>query len=173
MSSSNKRGETASRLCRFNAGSSRARSSHDGSFNHGRWHGIEHSVYKSRGNDFRRIHRTVFPMADEQAFELRYFELEPGGFSSYERHNHSHSVIVLCGSGTVLLDRKAVPVACHDHLLIAPGSLHRFIASNGEPLGFLCIVDRRRDRPTAVSEEELAELAEDPVIGPILSGLES
>jgi mannose-6-phosphate isomerase-like protein (cupin superfamily) len=37
-----------------------------------------------------------------------------------------------------------VPFDC---VFVAPGEPHQFRADDGEPLGFLCMVDRERDRP--------------------------
>ena len=87
-------------------------------------------------------------------FEVRYFELEPGGYSSLERHEHPHAVMVLKRKGTVRLGDDVEPVAPLDIVYVAPGETHRFSADSAESLGFLCIVDQDRDRPIAVPEEE-------------------
>jgi hypothetical protein len=42
---------------------------------------------------------------------------------------------------------------------------HQFRADAGEPLGFLCMVNRERDRPQLPTGTQLAELRRDPAVG--------
>ncbi len=92
-------------------------------------------------------------------FELRYFELAPGGYSSLERHDHPHAVVVLKGRGTVRLGETVEPVGPFDVVYVAPGELHRFSADGAEMLGFLCIVDQERDRAVVVEEDDRGSTA--------------
>lgn len=119
-------------------------------------------AYKTDGTGFHGISRqTLIGEADSDQMVnniTRYFEIEPGGHSSLERHAHTHSVVILRGSGTVLLDRDVHPINTHDCVFIGPECLHQFHASSDQPLGFLCIVDRERDRPRPPSADELAAL---------------
>ena len=59
-----------------------------------RWQGIEPRPYK-QGGGFEGITRYVIADQLPAAFALRYFELEPGGYSSLEKHRHVHLVIAL------------------------------------------------------------------------------
>lgn len=86
-------------------------------------------------------------------FELRYFEVAPGGYSSLERHAHAHAVVVVKGSGAVRLGDATEAVSAFDVVYVAPHDVHRFSADPGEALGFLCVVDRARDRPVVVEED--------------------
>ena len=45
-----------------------------------------------------------------------------------------------------------------DLIRVTPMTWHQFRAGAGEPLGFLCLVDRERDRPERPTPEQLAEL---------------
>jgi hypothetical protein len=45
---------------------------------------------------------------------------------------------------------------------------HQFRAGPDEPLGFLCMVDRERDRPELPSPDDLAALRADPMIAEFL-----
>jgi ribulose-bisphosphate carboxylase large chain len=85
------------------------------------------------------------------AFQLRYFEIAPGGFSSLEKHIHEHAVVVLRGRGEVRLGDALAEVAFGDVIYVAPNEVHQLRnLSATEPFGFLCIVDAERDRPTVV-----------------------
>ena len=119
-----------------------------------RWESVPVKRYKDEGDHFREITRqTLLGEGDgEEPLQsiTRYFEIQPGGFSSKERHQHPHSVIVIRGRGQVLLDDQTHPIGPFDCVFVAPGTVHQFRATAGEPLGFLCIVDRERDRPERV-----------------------
>lgn len=67
-----------------------------------RWQGIEPRAYK-QGEGFAGITRYVLADGLAAQFELRYFELEPGGYSSLEKHHHVHFVIALRGAGKALV----------------------------------------------------------------------
>lgn len=127
-----------------------------------RWKGVPLREYKTEGSHFRAITRQTLlgEREDEQAtnFLTRYFEVQPGGYSTLEHHQHPHAVVVLCGTGEVILGDRVEAIGLHDCIYIAPDTFHQFHASGEEPLGFLCIVDRNRDRPIRPSEEELEQL---------------
>ena len=101
----------------------------------------------------------VGKQAEETGFHLRYFEIEPGGYSSLEKHAHAHVVIAVRGQGQVVLNDQAWEMQALDTVYVAPWTPHQFLASKDEPFGFFCIVDAERDRPQAVSPQE-ARLAQ-------------
>lgn len=116
-----------------------------------RWEGVAVREYKAQDGSFRGVTRqTILGEGDGEgdlAFVTRYFEVAPGGYSSLERHQHPHSVVVLRGRGEVRLAGATHPVRPFDCVYVAPGDIHQFRANGDEPLGFLCVVDRVRDRP--------------------------
>lgn len=121
-----------------------------------RWQGVPVTAYKELGELFRDVTRQtlVGEGYGEGAlpFLTRYFEVQPGGWSTLERHDHPHTVVVLRGRGTVVLENRPHEIGAYDAVYVAPGAAHQFRATGAEPLGFLCIVDRVRDRPVPVSE---------------------
>src|SRR2546428_10461721 len=69
-----------------------------------RWRGVEPQVYKfalgdQRGMGWRDVNRFTLagPPVVPSRFELRYFELAPGGYSSLEQHAQVHCIVVLRG----------------------------------------------------------------------------
>ena len=90
-------------------------------------------------------------------FVTRYFEIQPGGYSSLERHQHPHAVVVLRGRGRVILGERTFDIAPYDCVYVSPGVTHQFRAAGEEPLGFLCMVDRVRDRPEVVNGPQKAK----------------
>jgi quercetin dioxygenase-like cupin family protein len=118
-----------------------------------RWHGVEPRVYKEAGHSHGGVTRhLLLGGAPDQAalsFETRYLEVEAGGHTSLEYHQHPHAVVVIRGRGTVVLDREHHEVQAFDCVYVAPNEVHQFRADLGEALGFLCVVDRERDRPVS------------------------
>jgi len=122
------------------------------------WADVERLRYKEEGSaPFRDITRQVLFAQPDQDCDLRYFEIAPGGFSTLERHRHTHAVLILRGRGTVRLGSSEQPVAEHDLVTIDPLTWHQFHAAPDSPLGFLCLVSRQRDRPQLPTTEESAQ----------------
>lgn len=129
----------------------------------GRWEGVELHAYKPAGAaPFRDVTRQVLFSRPDLGCEWRYFEIGPGGYSTLERHAHVHAVMVLRGHGACLVGREIRAVGAHDLVEIAPWTWHQFRASEGAPLGFLCLVNAERDRPQLPGPDDLAELRRDP-----------
>jgi len=128
-----------------------------------RWTGVEQLRYKEEGAaPFRDVTRqTLFRRPDLRG-ELRYFEVAPGGHSTLERHEHVHAVMVLRGTGTVLVGESVFPVRTFDLVTVPPSTWHQFRASAGAPLGFLCMVDAERDKPELPDPRELERLRGSP-----------
>lgn len=120
----------------------------------GLWPEISEQRYKDDGSGFCGVTRRSLVGEGDPGLggELRYFEIATGGCSSYERHAHAHAVVVLRGHGHVHLGDTLHEVAPFDVVYVAPWTPHRFLADRGEELGFLCFVDRDRDRPEPLSE---------------------
>ena len=122
------------------------------------WSAIPAQAYKHDGASFCEVTRRVLlgaPEGDELAFELRYFEVAAGGWTSLERHQHPHAVVVLAGRGEVRLVSERHPIAPFDAVYVAPGDPHQFVAAADEKLGLLCVVDCERDRPELLDDEAI------------------
>ena len=134
-----------------------------------RWEGVNTLPYKQDDRAlFKSITRQVL-FADPQLHaELRYFEIEPGGYSTLERHEHMHAVLILRGHGHCLVGKEVRAVELRDLITVPPLTWHQFRASADEPLGFLCMVNAVRDKPQLPSAEDLAHLKSDEKIAAFL-----
>jgi len=113
-----------------------------------RWDGVELLRYKQDGSaPFKDITRQVLFAQPDQACQLRYFEVAPGGWTTLERHEHVHNVMVLRGRGRCRIGDEEHDLQLHDLVCVPPMTWHQFHAAADEPLGFLCLVSRERDRP--------------------------
>jgi S-methyl-1-thioxylulose 5-phosphate methylthiotransferase len=99
---------------------------------------------------------------------LRYFEMEAGGYSTLERHEHAHAVMILRGNGDCLVGDEVRAVKQFDLVSIPAWKWHQFRATQGEPLGFLCMVNVQRDRPRLPTDGDLAALKATPAIAAFL-----
>jgi quercetin dioxygenase-like cupin family protein len=136
-----------------------------------RWAGVAHQPYKQEGAaPFKDISRQVLFHEDSLACELRYFEMAADGYSTLERHEHAHAVMVLRGRGECLVGAQVRAVKPLDLVTIPSWTWHQFRATDGEPLGFLCMVNVLRDRPQVPTEEEVAQLRTTPEVTRFLEG---
>ncbi len=124
-----------------------------------RWEGVDVKPYKEDGTLFKGVSRqTLFAGGVGMGVEFRYFEIEPGGHSTLERHEHEHAVIISRGSGAVFVSDSVHPLELKDFIHVPPMTWHQFIAGPDEPLGFYCVVKIERDRPQRPSDEEFSSL---------------
>lgn len=131
----------------------------------GCWEGIDSERYKAEDGGWAAIARHVLVGArgESARFDLRYFEIAPGGYSSLEKHVHVHVVVCVRGRGRVLLGGEVREMAFLDTAYIAPDDPHQLLNPYEEPFGFFCIVDHERDRPRPPDENDLRRLAGLPV----------
>jgi quercetin dioxygenase-like cupin family protein len=126
-----------------------------------RWENTDLLAYKEEGAaPFKAITRQTLFRHPEMKGELRYFEMAAGGYSTLERHQHVHAVLILRGRGQCMIGGEVFDVAQNDLVTIEPMTWHQFRANAGEPMGFLCMVNVDRDKPQLPTEEERNALAE-------------
>ena len=132
---------------------------------HSRWAGVEETPYKTEGSaPFRDVTRQVLFQDAGLACELRYFEMQPGGYTTLERHEHTHAVMIQRGAGRVLVGDRVYDVREHDLVHIPGLTWHQFRAGEAAPFGFLCLVNATRDRPQLPAADDLETLRHDPAI---------
>lgn len=129
---------------------------HDGTFH---WDGVDVLKYKDEGSaPFRDVTRQVLFGDPHLSAQLRYFEVAAGGWTTMERHEHVHNVMVIRGRGRCLVGEAAHDLAVNDLVSVPPMTWHQFRAAPDEPLGFLCLVATERDRPQLPDEAQRATL---------------
>ena len=119
---------------------------HKGDFT---WQGIKTEAYKTEGSHWVDVIRRALIGNHHEStkFHLRYFEILPGGFTSFEKHKHEHVVVGIRGKGKVLCGKKRHELNFLDTLYIAPDTPHQLSNPFNEPFGFFCIVNAKRDKP--------------------------
>ena len=117
------------------------------------WKSRPSSPYKDASDDsFRGVRRVelVGKYGERTNTDLRYFEIEPGGYSSREHHQHTHVVIGARGQGVLVIGNQRMILNKDDVAWIEPQEVHQLHNETDEPFGFYCIVDHERDRPIRV-----------------------
>jgi len=125
-----------------------------------RWQGVPTLIYKPAGTGFKNIIRRVVlgNREPDLPFQVRYFEIRNGGYSSLERHAHRHAVVIIRGRGKMFLKNKVHDLKPFDAVYIGRNAVHQFHQVGREPFGFLCMVAASRDRPELVSPGMAARL---------------
>jgi len=135
-----------------------------------RWGGVEHKPYKEDDRAlFNAVSRQTLFSRPDMSGELRYFEVDAGGHSTLERHEHVHAVLILRGGGQALIGDRIATLSTNDLVTIPPMTWHQFRANTGDALGFLCMVDAIRDKPQLPTPADLDALASDPAIAKFLA----
>src|SRR3990170_8165892 len=124
---------------------------HKGNFT---WKGIKTEKYKTVVADWKNIIRRVLTGSHNEStkFHLRYFEIAPGGYSSFEKHKHEHVVVGIRGKGKVLCGKKGYELNFLDTLYMVPDTPHQLSNPFHEPFGFFCIVNAKRDKPKIIKQ---------------------
>src|SRR5947208_15987892 len=100
-----------------------------------RWEGVDVLEYKEEGAaPFKDVTRQVLFDVQDPPAQLRYFEVAAGGWTTLERHDHVHAVMVIRGGGKALVGDKAYDIGLHDLVSVPPMTWHQFYASPREPL---------------------------------------
>jgi quercetin dioxygenase-like cupin family protein len=136
-----------------------------------RWADTDLLAYKEEGSaPFKAITRQTLFRDPALKAELRYFEMAPGGYSTLERHDHMHAVLILRGAGQCLVGDQVYDIDTNDLVSIPAWTWHQFRAGPNRHLGFLCMVNVDRDRPVLPTAEERKAMEVDPRVAAFLKG---
>lgn len=114
------------------------------------WQGRSPTVYKGSSElPFENVTRfeLIGKAGEDCSFDLRYFQIEPGGYTSLEKHLHTHTIICARGHGALRINNQTIQMKPLDIAYVSPLDVHQLGNESSEPFGFFCIVDRDRDRP--------------------------
>lgn len=109
------------------------------------WDNVPVEAYTKGGAVGGSVRVVIGPKDGANNFAVRYFEIEPGGQSSFDRHEHDHGVYILKGRARVLLGWDLHEVGPGDVVYIPSNEQHQFESIGDEPLGFLCVVPPKKD----------------------------
>ena len=102
--------------------------------------GVEAAAVEIDGALGVTMRMLIGPADGAPNFNMRLFEVAPGGHTPLHSHDWEHEVYVLAGTGAVCGDGADRPVRPGHCVYIPPGETHRFRNAGGETLRFLCLV---------------------------------
>ena len=115
----------------------------DGEF---RWQDVPVSAYGPENSRADRATRQILIGIGEQSphFHMRYFAVQPVGYTSLDQHVHDHGVYILHGRARLRLGNEEHELQTGDVVYIPGNEVHQFFAVGNEPFGFLCVVPAKR-----------------------------
>ena len=110
------------------------------------WDGARSRIYQSE--DVASVTETWLIGKAEGAenFAMRYYQVGPGGNSRKEHHPYDHGILILHGSGEVLLGTEKHAICQGDVIHIPPDLEHQLINHGSNAMGFLCIIPAKRKK---------------------------
>lgn len=110
------------------------------------WEGTRSRMYQKTPEN--QVSETWLIGKKEQAgnFAFRFYLLSPGSHSQEEAHPYDHGILILQGSGEVLLGDKTHSISQGDIIYIPPDARHQLLNTSEEELGFLCVIPARRKK---------------------------
>ena len=111
-----------------------------------RWQDVLVSAYGPENSKADRATRQILIGIGEQSphFHMRYFAVQPGGYTSLDQHAHDHGVYILHGRARLRLGNEEHELQTGDVVYIPGNEVHQFFAVGDEPFGFLCVVPAKR-----------------------------
>ncbi len=111
-----------------------------------RWQDVLVRAYGPENSGANRATRQILIGNEENSphFHLRYFAVQPGGYTSLDQHAHDHGVYILHGRASLRLGDEEHVINTGDVVYISGNEVHQFFTLGEEPLGFLCIVPANR-----------------------------
>lgn len=126
-----------------------------------RWEGARSRRYEDR-EDVKGVTENWLIGKGENAqnYAMRYYEVEVGGFSHAEQHDHDHGVLILRGKARLQINNDFFDLDTFDVAYISPNDFHQLVNAGDEPMGFICVIPAKRVKSGAEvwAEEGIKDL---------------
>src|SRR5258708_10678105 len=111
-----------------------------------RWQGVPVRAYGPENRSADRATRQILIGTGENSpnFHMRYFAVQPGGYTSLDQHAHDHGVCVVHGRALLRLAEEEYEIGPGDVVYISANEIHKFFALDAEAFGSLCIIPPNR-----------------------------
>lgn len=73
-------------------------------------------------------------------FAMRYFKIEPNGYSPHHQHDWEHEVFILEGEGIVKSENGDHSFGPGTVIFVPPKERHQFKNTGDTPVKFLCLI---------------------------------
>ena len=103
---------------------------------------VEAKVVETEGAEGVTMRMLIGPDDKAPTFNMRLFEVAPGGYTPRHTHDWEHEVYVLAGEGVVLENGRDKPITAGNCIYVPPNEDHQFRNTGSENLKFLCLVPK-------------------------------
>ena len=76
-------------------------------------------------------------------FAMRFFEIQPNGYTPLHQHDWEHEVFILDGAGITRNKEKEESLHPGDVIYIPAMEWHQFLNTGSDPLKFLCLIPHK------------------------------
>jgi quercetin dioxygenase-like cupin family protein len=101
---------------------------------------VEAKVVQDEGASGVKMRLLIGSGDDAPNFNMRMFEVDPGGHTPLHTHPWEHEVYVLQGQATVRQGRQGHDIAAGQCVYVPPDEEHQFVNAGKETLKMLCLV---------------------------------
>lgn len=86
------------------------------------------------------IHPVISAADGAPRFQMRVFEVQPGGSTPLHDHWWEHEVFILSGRGNMVGPDGPRPLQPEEAVFVPGGELHQFVNTGEEPFRFICCI---------------------------------
>lgn len=133
-------------------------------FENFKWNEVEMIDYKPGNGQttfYNVTRQNIVETNEDIGFDVRYFECGQGGYTTLEKHEHVHVVMVLRGQGKIIVEHEVIDAKPYDFVIIPSWAPHQLINTGDKPFGFVCSVNGQRDKFQLLTKDEIDELMKD------------
>lgn len=76
-------------------------------------------------------------------FAMRLFEMQPGGYTPYHKHDWEHEVFIIEGEGTLITEKGEEPFKVGDFIYVPANDMHQFKQKGARAAKFLCLIPNK------------------------------
>ena len=122
------------------------------------WEDVRREPYTGDGAVGGTKLSIIGPQEGAHNFTFRYYEVEPGGRTSFDRHTHDHGVLIVKGKARVLIGGEKKEVGFGDVIYIGPNEPHQFESIGDEALGCFCVASPKEVDSNGYLSNEIGAL---------------
>jgi len=101
---------------------------------------VELEPVYAEGSDKVKIRWLIAQKDGAPNFAMRMFEVEPGGYTPYHKHDWEHEIWCVEGKGSFVTERGEMAFSAQDFIYVDPGLMHQFRNAGDSTLKFLCLI---------------------------------
>ena len=103
---------------------------------------VKATAFEGEGASGVQMRMLLGPAEEAPNFNMRRFDVAPGGHTPLHAHAWEHEVYVLAGEGVVRQGGAEQRITAGNCVYVPPDEKHQFANAGSETLQFICVVPR-------------------------------